>query len=339
MRYTEAKDRSAELLRLALGRMGAQAAALNPHTYAVWYEVVAGINPPLQQAVAALVDAGSAVDDEAVQRLLKAHVTPPDDEMLERVGHQMQGLMAGLAQTATQTGDRAGAFGAQLGDLAAALKAQDTSQLSPRLVELLEGAAAMRDAVSALQGRLRADQQEIERLRGDLERARGEALLDPLTGILNRKGFDRLLQGLLADPHDAGRSHGLVMLDIDHFKKVNDTHGHLVGDRVIQAVGQVLRTSLRSAAHAAARYGGEEFALLLPDTAPEDCLALAEEVRQRTRAMRIRSRHTHEVVLTVSVSGGVTTLRPGDDAPTLLARVDAALYASKHGGRDRLTRA
>jgi diguanylate cyclase len=126
------------------------------------------------------------------------------------------------------------------------------------------------------------------------------------------------------------------MFDIDHFKNVNDLHGHVVGDRVIQAVATILRGSITDPAQSAARYGGEEFALLLPNTTPQRATELADAVRMRTKAMRLRDRRTHDVILTVTISGGVAELGPGDDALSLMARADAALYRSKAAGRDRV---
>ena len=120
----------------------------------------------------------------------------------------------------------------------------------------------MKSSADALQREVAASQHEITRLRSDLDRARGEALLDPLTGLLNRKGFDQQIDSLLAVPPDTDQRHCLIMLDIDHFKKVNDAHGHLMGDRVIQGLGEILRHVVTGESQAAARYGGEEFAIV-----------------------------------------------------------------------------
>ena len=336
-RYPEPKARSAELLRLALAHMGRHEAAFNPVTFALWYEHVAGANAKLSAEIERLVAAAAPLDDATVARLYQAHITPADDMTLARIGSDMQRLMTSVAQTASQTGLSAGAFGEQLSGLSQALSEPGSERLKPLLSEVLAGTAAMQDAVRSLHHQVSASQQEIDRLRGDLERARDEALLDGLTGVLNRKGFDRKLATMLQEPATPGRAHGLVMLDIDHFKKVNDTHGHIFGDRVIQAVGEILRAAVTQAGHAAARYGGEEFAVLMPQCAPNRAWQLAEDVRQRIQALKIRDRRTKDVVLTVTISCGVTSLQPSDDAITFIARADAALYQSKNAGRDRVT--
>jgi diguanylate cyclase len=110
-----------------------------------------------------------------------------------------------------------------------------------------------------------------------------------------------------------------------------------MGDRVIQAIGEVLRISVTDQKNSIARYGGEEFAILLPNTTLDDGFKITEAVRQRTRAMKIKDRRTQEMILTVSVSGGVATMQHGDDAQSFIARADAALYHSKQNGRDRVT--
>jgi len=338
-RYNEPKERSAELLRLTLAHMGRHAAAFNPVTFAVWYEYAAGTNLPLSRAIDRVLGEGANVDDAAIARLYLAHVAPPDHEATARINGQMQKLMTSMAHSAMQTGTRAGTFGAQLSGLTAALANPDVQQLAPRLTEVLAGTAEMKSSVEALQNKVERSRDEILRLRVDLERARGEALRDPLTGLLNRKGFDQRLADLLKSEPSPGTSHCLVMLDIDHFKNVNDTYGHLVGDRVIQALGEVLRSSVTREAHSAARYGGEEFAILLPQTSLEQCAELAEAVRVRTKAMKFKTRNAQDSMLAVTISGGVAALRHGDDGAALISRADAALYASKRSGRDRVTRA
>jgi diguanylate cyclase (GGDEF)-like protein len=123
----------------------------------------------------------------------------------------------------------------------------------------------------------------------------------------------------------------------NHFKRVNDTHGHLVGDRVIQALGEIMRTSVTNPLHAIARYGGEEFAILAPQTSLEQSIQVAATIRRRARAMKFRHRNMTELQLSVSVSVGIARMRPGDDAISLISRSDSALYRSKADGRDRLT--
>lgn len=316
--------------------MGRHEAAFNPVTFTLWYEYVAGINPTLTAAIDLSLKDGQNIDNDVVVALYQKHIAPADEAVMTQISGEMARLLASLAQSALQTGDQAGAFGDQLSGLNTALASRDVEQLRPRLTEVMAGTAEMKSSVEALQQKVSVSQDEINKLRSDLDRVTSEALLCPMTGILNRRGFEKKIESLLSHKVADGNSHCLVMLDIDHFKKVNDTHGHLMGDRVLQAVGEILRTAVTDTNHAAARYGGEEFALLLPQTSLDQSIELAEAVRNRIKAMKIRNRTTQEVLLTVTLSGGVTAMKPDDDAASLISRADAALYAAKKAGRDRI---
>lgn len=232
--------------------MGRHDAAFNPATFTLWYEYAAGISPKLSAAIDQLTAASAAIDDAAVLALYREHVAVADEEMMERISDEFQRLKSGIGESAAESGSRAGVFGAQLTGLSAALESRDVQSLTPRLSEVMAGTAEIKGSAEALRLKVTTSQDEVGRLRDDLERARGESLLDPLTGILNRRGFDQKLRSLLDQPQTVGISHCLVMLDIDHFKNVNDTHGHLMGDRVIQALGEILRTSVTQTTHAVA---------------------------------------------------------------------------------------
>ena len=213
----------------------------------------------------------------------------------------------------------------------------DSAALSPHIHQALAGTQEMQNAVQALQRQVGSSRGEIELLRADLLRTREEASLCPMTRVLNRRGFEQKLDAMLVQAPPAGAAHCLIMLDIDHFKRVNDTHGHVVGDRVIAGMGEVLRSVPAEPGMACARYGGEEFAILLPATTMNKATQVAEAVRQRTKAMKLRNRSTQEVLVSITVSAGVAAWRPGEDGHALISCADAALYRSKQGGRDRVT--
>ena len=161
MRYTEPKDRSAELLRLALGHMGRHAAAFNPLTFTLWYEFAAGVNPQLQAAIEQLVRDKTSLDDEAVTRLYAEHIASADDASLRRISGEMQRVMGSIADSASAAGDRAGRFGAQLDDLSAALQANDVKSLSPQLSDALAGTQQMKDSAQALQQQVQASRTRL----------------------------------------------------------------------------------------------------------------------------------------------------------------------------------
>jgi diguanylate cyclase len=337
LRYTEPRDQSAALLRMVIKEMGQHDAAFNPLPYTVWYEYLAGINPALSKALDELRQQMPRLDDEAMVQLHRDYVADADSPTATRVASELQRVMTGIAESAASAGSAAGSFGAQLNDLSAALKDEDLDALTPRLHDALAGTEKMKSSVDSLQEQLSVSLREIETLRADLQRAREDALTDPLSGVYNRKGFDQRLAEMIAAAPPEGTAHCLVMLDLDHFKRVNDTHGHLVGDSVIQALGQVLRKVAADAGLFCARYGGEEFAVLLPASTIKQAVQVAEQVRARTKALKVRDRATNATLVTPTISAGVAAWVPGKDASTLIASADAALYRSKQNGRDRVT--
>lgn len=336
MRYTQSKEQSAEVLRAALGHLGQHDAALNPWSFTVWYEHAAGINARLSRAIEECLRTEPRLGDATIARLYRDHVSEVDEAAMQRVSGEFQRVMSGMAESAARTGDTAGSFGQQLDGLTQALRAEQSPGLGPLLGRVISQATEMKDSADALQQQVLASRQEIERLRQDLSRARDDALIDPLTRIVNRKGFDQKLQAMLDQAPEAGRTHGLVMLDIDRFKSVNDTYGHVMGDRVLQAVAEVLRAAVSDPTHTVARYGGEEFAMLLPQCTLDSATALALTARDRVKAMAVRDRRTQRVMLSVTISAGVTTLHAGDGPSSLIVRADSALYAAKQAGRDRV---
>jgi diguanylate cyclase len=151
-----------------------------------------------------------------------------------------------------------------------------------------------------------------------------EVRTDPLTGVNNRRGLDDALNAQFALMTRYNAMFSIVMLDIDHFKLVNDQQGHLRGDHVLQELARLFDESIRET-DIIARYGGEEFVIIMPHTEAEGACTFADRLRAQV-----------EERLPVTVSGGVTGAQEGDTQEALIARADAALYAAKTAGRNRV---
>lgn len=156
---------------------------------------------------------------------------------------------------------------------------------------------------------------------------------DPLTGCRNRMAFNEAYAAALASAARYDRPLTVVICDVDRFKSINDRWGHLVGDRVLAAVGAILRQALRAGPDWVARYGGEEFVLVLPETPLSAALEAAERVR-KLLAEEVCVPLDDGARLGVTASFGLAQWRPGETGEQLLARADAELYAAKHAGRD-----
>ncbi|WP_018937084.1 diguanylate cyclase [Thioalkalivibrio sp. ALJ24] len=168
------------------------------------------------------------------------------------------------------------------------------------------------------------DISEQKRLEAELER---EATTDRLTGLYNRQRFDAELERALARTRRYGSDAGAILFDIDHFKRLNDTHGHDVGDHVLVELSRRIADTLRRSDFLA-RWGGEEFVVLLPETGPEGTRRMAERMRREVASTPVGAAGE------VTVSLGVTIFHREDDPDTLLKRLDNALYEAKRAGRN-----
>jgi diguanylate cyclase (GGDEF)-like protein len=188
--------------------------------------------------------------------------------------------------------------------------------------------------IEAQQAQLNSALHELEKKNELLAR---QANTDGLTGLANRRAFDA---ALIREWHRGARNQtplSLIMLDIDHFKRWNDTLGHLAGDDILRSVAATVRQQVKRHADMVARYGGEEIAVLLPETPHDAACALAERIRQAVEALHRKNTAVPNGHLTVSL--GVCTCIPNPDLPpdpTLIACADEALYRAKQGGRNRV---
>jgi len=350
MRYQDSMSRSAEHLRAALPLMTRQRAALHPVSYAVWYEHVSGINPPLSRALQKLTQEGRSLDETQTWQLYDTHVSDFSPKTAQTIGDGMARVLDGLSASTAQAGQHTAGFEASLQRWVqevladAALRPQSAEQDPAGVVrELLDSTREVRASLQQLQGRLDSSQNEIRLLRAGVQKARADALVDALTGLANRRAFEQQLSQCTANHRGPGTAVGagqpapcLVLGDIDFFKRVNDSFGHLFGDHVLRAVAQTLKGV---AAHDSlpARVGGEEFALLLPRAQLAEAESVAEQMRASVAASRIRPAQTQAALERITISMGVTQMHPGESANDFFARADRALYASKRCGRNCVT--
>ena len=170
-----------------------------------------------------------------------------------------------------------------------------------------------------------------------LEESRSQAATDGLTGLPNRRAFVEKLDEMLQRSARFGTPVSLLMIDVDHFKKVNDTYGHPVGDQVLRKLAEILRNSARDAVDMAARYGGEEFAVLLENTPHDGAQNLAERLRQALADETfVHVEGSNTIPFQVTMSVGLASVGDGGESDALVERADQALYSAKESGRNRV---
>jgi diguanylate cyclase len=336
MRYTESKQQSAELLRLIIPLLSKHEAACNPMTYALWYEYMAGLNVPLKQAMDRIIDEAKTLTDPLAEQLYRRHIMGRDDEAQDKYESDFKRLVVEVSGAATHAEVKASDYVSALGRHGSDLEnAQGSEAVAGVMQALLNDTLLVRESVGLLNDELRASLKEVEELRKELERTQGQALVDPLTGVKNRRGLEKVVEDLQAPGRAGMNGSSLMMIDIDHFKQINDSYGHLLGDKVIRNVAQLLVAAVKGR-DTVSRWGGEEFVILLPGTPLAGAEALAGTIRTTVERGRIRRMDSSEYIGVVTVSVGVTCYRLGESFEDLLQRADRALYAAKSAGRNRV---
>ncbi|OIR07715.1 diguanylate cyclase VdcA [mine drainage metagenome] len=337
MKYEHDRHASEEILRLLIQKMAEHPAAFTPQNYAVWYEYVTGINPALSETITRQLDNGERLDDATIEGLYLKYVSECNMDVEWALREDIRQLLRKLAESTKETDDQAHRFDTSLHAYGDTLKQNpDPARLVDLIKNMADDTSRMIGSMQDLQSELAASKQKVDKLHLELQSARGEALIDPLTGILNRRGFENSAKIALSNQAALGSGICLLMVDIDHFKTINDTYGHLFGDKVIRAVANTLKSKVRGQ-DSVGRMGGEEFALLLAETDISGALTVAENMRKTVEGCQIHRVDAQEKIGGITISIGVAECTSGDSLLDLLGHADKALYVSKKQGRNRTT--
>ena len=243
---------------------------------------------------------------------------------------EVRDLLQHIVDVATRLDGDVGRHSHRLSEVNTGIKNAIGDGASP----VMDMAQQIVDANAKLRGELQAARQEISSKQRELETYVSEARTDTLTGLKNRRSFNEELDRLFTQRQRQrqGVTFSLIMVDVDHFKKFNDTYGHLAGDLVLRSVAQALTSTLREM-DLVCRYGGEEFAIICPGSRLEEAMIAAERVRVAV-AGKLVSLKEGNVQVTASL--GVSEVIPSEIADGLVQRADEALYSAKHAGRNRV---
>lgn len=235
--------------------------------------------------------------------------------------------------TADRSGQDVANFGAALEVSAESLTNPDAAREAVNKLQILT--QNMMERAAKAEAELKERSKAMSQLKSRLVQSQKQALSDALTGLPNRRAFDLQLDEAIEAAHETKQPLSVAFCDIDHFKKVNDTHGHAIGDRVIKHVAQVLKNCAGAKAHVA-RHGGEEYALLFENMNASLACDLLNSARARLDAKRLVAKDTNLTIGEVTISCGVATLQIGETGASMLSRADQALYEAKNTGRNRI---
>lgn len=322
---------AAEALRL----MQEHAVWPTPLNYELWLYVAGDPECPLAQEIDRLVKAGETITEDISESLAGKFIArlKLNDEVRD-AGLKLTRELASVTEIIVDAQKAQKNYGETLEGARKTMSAVDAEALKGLISSLTDATNQVLDHHCKLENRLSESSREVNRLRKHLDQVRMEAMTDALTNLANRKSFDEALDGHCES--DDGKMLTLAVIDIDHFKRFNDTWGHQTGDQVLRYVASVLARIGRPP-RLAARYGGEEFGLLFPGETAGSVERLLNEARTEIASRVLKRRSTNEDLGSVTISAGVAQREFGEDGFDLLDRADKALYQSKNAGRNQVT--
>ncbi|MDB5372595.1 MAG: hypothetical protein JWP04_1237 [Belnapia sp.] len=324
----------------AAGSMVRHGVSPTPPCFAVWYSYHSGDNAMVRRVLDTYLSNGRPITDAL---LLEVHArfldTLSEGTALNRTTDRLRETTGQVAAMLQESGNHTARYGTALDQFSRDMLAQHPGPLDRRLAAALPRIIAdtqeMLERSTRLGKRLEASAQVIVDLQDRLEAALRESRTDLLTGLPNRRGIEATASNLANESQASGRPLALALFDIDHFKAVNDTWGHPVGDAVLRRVANTLQRGLKVEGFCG-RLGGEEFSLLLPGLGLATALEVADGLRQAVQSQQLSMRETGLQLAPVTVSAGIAVRGRDEPWAHLLARADAALYRAKQAGRNRV---
>jgi diguanylate cyclase len=329
-------ERTIAFAEIALGQIRALSHAASPRNYEIWFNYATGYNPALNQFINQTLKEKGTLAESELEHIFSSYISNTRmADRIDAVNDRLLDEVKRVLETVGAAGDTASTYSESLADATEKLSgAKDSESIRAIIERLLVGTKEMQANNKMLEARLSASKQEIEQLQQNLQTVRTESMTDPLTMLSNRKFFDAALAKAMAEAKEKNEPLSLLMCDIDHFKKFNDTYGHLTGDQVLRLVAMSIKQNVKGQ-DVAARYGGEEFVVALPNTSLQSANTVAEHIRRAVMTKELVKRSTGEKLGRVTLSLGAAVLSAQDTAQTLIERADKCLYAAKRNGRNR----
>jgi len=337
VRVLDEHERTMAFAEVALGQIRSLRQTAIPRNYEIWYVYATGYNAALNKIINETLARNGKLTEADLEQIYDTYLSHiKTTDRIDKVGARVIGEIDDVMGLLTDALSMSSSYDASLDGASRKLSSANTREQVQAIVEaLVKSTREMRDTNKVLEERLLLSKSEIGNLQQSLEAIRAESLTDPLTGLGNRKYFDRMIEQAVQHALAGNEPLSLLMFDIDHFKSFNDSYGHLTGDQVLRLVAMSLKQTIKGQ-DITARYGGEEFAVVLPNTALRQALTVADHIRRAVMAKELKKKSTGEILGRVTISVGVSMLKQGDDTDSLIERADACLYAAKRNGRNRV---
>lgn len=321
----------------AIAKLDALGLSPTPENYTIWYNDLADCYPDLSKMLRLIEDQGRTIDEDVAAQVYSKFFGSDQqarviNDTCARMEHTMTHILSQLGSVSGGTSE----YGQVLEGIQSQLAAPESVNEIKQLVEtVLSETRTMQLRTQELEVALSESTKEISAISDHLVAAKRQALTDSLTNIANRRCFDEELARLMAEADAEDTPLCLLIGDIDHFKAFNDTHGHRVGDKVLQQVARILTQCVKGR-DLEARYGGEEFAVILPVTDICGAEKVAEQIRMTIAMKKMRIKSSGRDLGSITMSIGLSQYVPGEKAATLIERADQGLYEAKRNGRDQV---
>ncbi|SCA57779.1 GGDEF domain-containing protein [Candidatus Terasakiella magnetica] len=337
MEYTENIDQALEYANQAIAKMRDIGVPANPNNFTVWFHYYSGTYPDLKRTLDILLDNQQAFSETRNSEIFQKFFTlDQESAILHDTTARMEGELARIVTALDGAEDNYAMLDSDLRNFQEKLAQGDQANDMTAIVDSLNGRIGnVLEHNSALEDELKSSIKEIDELKEDLERMRREAMTDGLTGIANRKLFDLELRKSSMNAMANGEELALMMIDVDHFARFNEHHGHQVGDQVLKLVAVTIAECIKGQ-DTAARYGGDEFSVILPRTSLDNAMKLAENICKRVSSKNVINRATGERLGKITMSAGVATFEYGEPISQLLVRADHALQEAMRNGYNQV---
>ena len=328
-------EQIAEYFRLSLAKLGELKWPVSAINYALIYNYFAGETVALNEELDSLIARNTPLTSDLAEKLFTQYVChcrkAVNEDLHAEIINTLTSVLGSFVDLAGRTAQSNDSLKSHIDQLQQVSSPEQVLEIASKIIR---ETTQFIDVTQSFEESLRDTTVEIESLKSELDKARQQAFNDALTGLMNRRGFDQALNETINESIEYGKPFCLLLIDIDNFKQVNDTHGHLVGDKVLRGLSKLLVNQMRGN-DLLSRYGGEEFAVILPNTPINGAFTVAENLRKAAQKLRLTHVKTGLRITDITISSGVTAYRKGESVEALITRCDKALYRAKHQGRNK----
>lgn len=311
----------------------AYALDVTPGNLLIAHGAFSGANPALARKIAQRETAGLDITQEWLDETTATDETIDKHDGIQHLMAKLESTLESFSKNTTAARSATSDYGDELEQHVAELvQVQETGHIISSLADL---AKAMLERTRKLEGDMRRSEDEAKTLRRSLEKAKRDAEVDHLTGLPNRRAFEAVLEREFREARATLDPLAVAFCDIDHFKRINDTHGHEAGDRVIRLIAEMLAAISSDTCHVA-RHGGEEFVLLFRGVSLTEAHKQLDGLREQMGERRLINRNTDEPLGQITFSAGIADVFDFLDPRAALRAADEALYAAKEGGRNQI---